>query len=307
MKPIAWSRWTHPYNLQPTARDERGAADAGARASKTIFMNPPSPTGLPDFNALWDYERPEETEAEVSRPPAGGAGVGGSGLLPAIADAGGAAQGLQRKYDAAHATLDHVRDLMTADLHGRARAIPARCRGRCFNDTGNAEPARTSFLEAWEVARERGLDGYAVDAAHMMGIIEPAAAEALAWNERAVACANDSSDPAARRWLATLQNNIGWTYYGMGRHVDALRMFEAALVLRREQGKAGSVRIARYAVAKARRALGQVEECWRTRRGCCGSANWCGSRTGTCTRRSRECLIAPGRKADACGALCAGV
>ena len=44
----------------------QSAADGGdgeTLREQDDFMNPPSPTGLPDFNAMWDYERPGETEA----------------------------------------------------------------------------------------------------------------------------------------------------------------------------------------------------------------------------------------------------
>lgn len=261
-------------------------------------MNPPSPTGLPDFNALWDHERPGETEARFRD------------LLPAAQASGdrdyylqlltqvARAQGLQRKYDAAHATLDHVRELMTHDLTAvRVRYLLER--GRCFNDTGNPDRARASFVEAWDVAREHRLDAYAVDAAHMMGIIEPAADEALAWNERAMAHAQASADPAARRWLATLQNNIGWTYYGMGRHADALRVFEEAVVLRREQGGAGPLRIARYAVAKARRALGQIKAALAEQEALLRECELSREPDGYVHEEIGECLIALGHRAEA--------
>jgi tetratricopeptide (TPR) repeat protein len=260
-------------------------------------MNPPSPTGLPDFNALWDYERPGESEARFRD------------LLPAAQASGdrdyhlqlltqvARAQCLQRNYDAAHATLDHVRDLMTEDLPAvRVRYLLER--GRCFNDSGNYERARASFLEAWDAARERGLDAYAVDAAHMMGIIEPGD-EALAWNERAVAYADATADPAARRWLATLRNNIGWTYYRMGRYADALAVYEAALALRREQGSAGPIRIARYAVAKAQRALGRVVEALAEQEGLLRECELAREPDGYVHEEIGECLIALGREAEA--------
>jgi tetratricopeptide (TPR) repeat protein len=221
-------------------------------------MTPTAPTGLPDFNMLWNYDRPLETEQQFRD------------LLPAAQSSGdrdyhlqlltqvARAQGLQRRYDEAQATLNHVRSLMTDDL----KAVKVRYlleRGRCFNDTGNDEQARSSFLAAWELAREQRFDGYAVDAAHMLGIIQPGD-EALAWNERAMELAKSSPDPGARRWLASLQNNIGWTYFTMGRYHDALAVFEDALRLRREQGKPGPIRIARYSIAKTRRMLRRIDE-----------------------------------------------
>ena len=260
-------------------------------------MNSPSPTGLPDFNTLWDYERPAETEARFRD------------LLPAAQASGdrdyylqlltqvGRAQGLQRKYDAAHATLDHVRELMTPDL-ATVRVRYLLERGRCFNDTRNRDRARASFLEAWEVARAHRLDGYAVDAAHMMGIIEPDD-EALAWNERAMAHADGSADPAARRWLASLQNNIGWTYYGMGRYADALRVFESAVALRREQGKPGPIRIARYAVAKTHRAMGRIDQALAEQQALLRECELAREPDGYVHEEIGECLLALGSDPEA--------
>jgi tetratricopeptide (TPR) repeat protein len=260
-------------------------------------MNPASPTGLPDFNALWDYERPGETEARFRD------------LLPAAQASGdrdyylqlltqvARTQALQRKYDAAHATLDHVRELMTPDLTTvKVRYLLER--GRCFNDSMNYERAKASFLEAWDLARANRLDGHAVDAAHMMGIIEPGD-EALAWNERAMAHASGSTDPAARRWLATLQNNIGWTYYRMGRHADALHVFEAAVGLRREQGKPGPIRIARYAVAKAHRALGRVAEALAEQETLLRECELAREPDGYIHEEIGECLLALGKAKEA--------
>jgi tetratricopeptide (TPR) repeat protein len=260
-------------------------------------MNASSPTGLPDFNTLWDYDRPAETEARFRD------------LLPAAQASGdrdyylqlltqvARAQCLQRNYEATQATLDHVRELMTDDL-ATVRVRYLLERGRCFNDSMNYERAKACFLEAWDLARAGRLDGYAVDAAHMMGIIE-SGDEALAWNERAMAYANGSADPAARRWLATLQNNIGWTYFGMGRYADALAVFEAALELRRAQGKPGPIRIARYAVAKAHRALGRVSEALAEQEMLVRESEVTGEPDGYSHEEIGECLLLLGRAAEA--------
>ena len=207
------------------------------------------------------------------------------------------AQGLQRNFDGAHATLDHVRDLMAGDLKTvRVRYLLER--GRCFNSAGDVGRARPCFVEAWEVARENRLDAYAVDAAHMMGIVETGN-EALAWNVLATEYAKASADPAARRWLAALQNNIGWTYFGMGRHADALAVFEDALKLRREQGKAGPIRIARYAVAKAYRVLGRVAEALAEQEALLRECELAREPDGYVHEEVGECLIALERAAEA--------
>jgi tetratricopeptide (TPR) repeat protein len=255
------------------------------------------PTGLPDPNDLWDYQHPEQTEARFRD------------LLPAAQSSGdrdyhlqlltqiARAQGLQRNYDQAHATLDHVRGMMTDDLKTvRVRYLLER--GRVFNDTGQYENAKASFLEAWDLARAARLDGYAVDAAHMMGIIEPPNA-ALAWNVRAVEYAKASSDPAARKWLGTLGNNIGWTYHAMGRYDAALKVFEDALAFRKEQGKPGPIRVARYCIAKTYRMLGQVEEALAAQRVLAGECERAGEPDGYTQEEIGECLLALGSDDEA--------
>jgi hypothetical protein len=42
--------------------------------------------------------------------------------------------------------------------------------------------------------------------------------EALAWNQRALELAQASPDPDARRWRASLFNNLGWTYHDRGEY-----------------------------------------------------------------------------------------
>jgi tetratricopeptide (TPR) repeat protein len=171
-------------------------------------------------------------------------------------------------------------------------------RGRCFNDVQRDADAKACFKEAWELAQAERLDGYAVDAAHMFGVMPPAD-EALAWNERALAYAKASADPAARRWLGTLQNNIGWTYHKMGRYDDALAVFKDALAFRREQGKAGPIRIARYAIAKTHRMLGRVEEALKEQVSIQGECERAGEPDGYTHEEIAECLLALGKPAEA--------
>ncbi|MCE7984654.1 MAG: tetratricopeptide repeat protein [Caldilinea sp. CFX5] len=209
-----------------------------------------------NFDNLWDYNQPAATEARFRE------------LLPQLADDPARqaelltqiarAQGLQRRFDEAHATLDGVETaLATSPVRVRIRYLLER--GRVYNSSGKVDAARPFFLEAWEVAQPAGEDDYAIDAAHMMGIIEPPA-EQRRWNFLALELTERTTDPAAKRWAGALNNNLGWSYFEEGDYTAALACFTKALTAREAQGKAGPIHIARWCVAKTLRMLGRVDE-----------------------------------------------
>lgn len=215
-----------------------------------------------DFDALWDYNQPAATEArfrevlpQVSADPPCHAE-----LLTQIART----QGLQRRFDEAHATLDEVQALLTATT-ARARIRYLLERGRVFNSAGKAAAARPLFLEAWERGQQAGEDFYTIDAAHMLGIIE-APAEQRRWNRLALALTEQTADPRAKKWLGSLSNNLGWSYFEQGEYTTALDYFYQALAAREQQGDASQMRIARWCIAKTLRVLGQLEEALASQR-----------------------------------------
>jgi tetratricopeptide (TPR) repeat protein len=178
------------------------------------------------------------------------------------------AQGLQRKFDDANATLDLVaRDLPASAPSGRQQLhVQARLtieRGRVLNSGGEPGKARPLFEEAFALADSAGQPALAVDAAHMVAIAaanDSASSDALAWNERALAMAESSSDPEARSWRASLLNNLGWTYHDAGNDKKALDLFQRALAARREMGDARDIREARWSVARSLRANGRLDD-----------------------------------------------
>jgi tetratricopeptide (TPR) repeat protein len=210
---------------------------------------------MPDLQSLWDYDDPAGSEgrfrealADANDPEVR------AELLTQVARA----LGLQRRFDEAHTQLDEAVAAVTeATPRARVRALLER--GRVRNSSGERDAARPLFAEAWEAARAAGLDGLAVDAAHMLGIVDPPA-DALAWNRRALELAEASAEPDAQRWRGSLHNNIGWTHHADGDFETALVHFEAALAFRREKGDAGDVRVARWCVARCLRSLGRTDE-----------------------------------------------
>ncbi len=169
------------------------------------------------------------------------------------------ALGLQRRFADAHRALDDLEHEPVA----RGARIAVRLaleRGRVLRSAGDPGQARPLFAAAFERASEAGEDALAVDAAHMLALVEDDPARQAAWNERALSLAEGSSDPLARRWRASLLNNLGWTRHGEERFNEALELFERALAARQELGETGSIRVARWCVARTLRSLGRVAD-----------------------------------------------
>src|SRR5438093_10140217 len=106
---------------------------------------------LPDFDIIWDYDHPGASERRFRE------------LLPAALDSRdlpylsqlltqvARAEGLQRKFDAAHKTLDRVQKaLATTDDRTRVRYLLER--GRVFNSAGKRDDSRPCFLVVLYIA-----------------------------------------------------------------------------------------------------------------------------------------------------------
>ena len=204
----------------------------------------------------WNFDQPAASEAsfrtELAKLP--GDSSARLELMTQIARA----QGLQRRFDEAHATLDQVE----ASLAGHAPRVSVRYlleRGRVFNSSRRQERAAPLFHAALDQARAAGEDFLAIDAAHMLGIAAPPA-ERLGWDLQAVAMTERTTDARSKRWLASLYNNIGWTYHDRGDYAQALEYFQKALPAWQARGDPLAIRAARWSVARALRSLGRYDE-----------------------------------------------
>jgi tetratricopeptide (TPR) repeat protein len=245
-----------------------------------------------EFDRLWNYGDPAGTEKKFRELLAKGVGDEDSRLqlLTQVART----LGLQAKFADAHAVLDDVEKRLTPELVTvRVRYLLER--GRTYNSSKQQDKARPLFLEAWELGRRAGLDLYAVDAAHMMAIVEPPEKK-LAWNEKAMSVAEASTDDGARKWLGSLYNNIGWDYHAQGRFEEALavhergRQWQAA----NRPGSEGEF-IARWSVARQYRALGRTEEALAVQRQLLAE----NGKDGFVHEELGECLLLLGRGAEA--------
>ena len=222
---------------------------------------------LPDFDKLWNYEDPAGTEQKLVAVLGDARSSGNISYLVQLLTQIARTQGLQEKVDESHKTLDDAEGMLEDGMSvARVRYLLARGRAHNGIPRPNApdveikrKKARPFFLQAWELAKVHGEDRWALDAAHMMGIIEPPE-QALEWSHKAIALAESTDDPEARRWLGPLYNNTGWTYHDSGNYANALVLFEKSLEFRKVQGQEREWRIARWTVARCWRSMGRVSE-----------------------------------------------
>jgi tetratricopeptide (TPR) repeat protein len=201
---------------------------------------------MTDLRALWDFDDPAGSERRLRAAADVAEGTERLVLLTQVARA----LGLQERYDDAHALLDQ---LSVGD--GEVAARVSLERGRLLRSAGDPEAARPHF----EAAVQAEQDELRVDALHMVALVAPAE-ERIAINERALAIARSSGDPAARRWDASLLNNIGMVHAEAGDWPDALAAFDRALAARERIGEDAQTRVARWMVAWALRHLGRTAE-----------------------------------------------
>ena len=243
----------------------------------------------------WDFSHPVESEArfraELERlPPSSAARLE---LLTQIARA----QGLDRRFDPAHATLDQVEKKMS----GRPARVTVRYlleRGRAYNSSGAPEKAVPLFRDALDRARAVKEDFLAIDAAHMLGIAAPAE-QRLEWNLEAVSMTERTADARSKRWLASLYNNIGWTYHDRGDFARALDYFERALPAWEQRGGAANIRFAWWAIARAYRSLGRYDDALAIQRRLLAETIAAGGSDGYVHEELGELLLVRGDAAEA--------
>lgn len=249
----------------------------------------------PDFDSLWDYSNPEQTEIKfreilLQYPDDDPAFLE---LLTQIARA----QGLQRKFDKAHQTLDQVEKRVEGQS-SRARIRYLLERGRVFNSSGKPEDSRPFFEQARDLAVKLSEDNYAVDAVHMLAIVAPPGSS-LDLNLLAIQMAEASTQEKARDWLGSLYNNTGWSYHDMGEYEKALAIFQKAEAFRREKGSVPQIRIARWCVARTLRSLNRIEEALAMQMELKEEFDASGENDGYVFEEIGECLLILNRAEDA--------
>lgn len=217
-----------------------------------------------DVSTPWDYDKPEISEERFR-----------SALSTASADDAvilktqiARTYGLRRNFSQAQQILADLEPQLH-NVSNEAKANYYLELGRTYSsathppESQTAEVralARSAFLRALELAQDGELDSLAIDALHMMAFADPAPEEQVAWNRKALALMQSSSQPNAKKWAGSLHNNTGCALHLLGRYEDALAEFKLALAAHEEGGNPHNIRIAHWMVAWTLRFLGQLNE-----------------------------------------------
>jgi tetratricopeptide (TPR) repeat protein len=252
---------------------------------------------LPEFDKLWNFNDPAETEKKFIELLPKAKKSGDTSYYAQLLTQVARTQGLQQKFEKAHKTLDEVENLLNESL-GVAKIRYLLERGRVYNSSKEKEKAKPLFFEAWELAKAQGEDHYAVDAAHMMAIVE-SPDKSIEWNEKAMDYAEKSKSERAKRWLGALYNNLGWTYHDKGEFEKALAIFQKALKWREEHKQERETRIAKWCVARTFRSLNRLAEALAIQEALLQEWEEAGENNGYVFEELGECLLTLKREEDA--------
>lgn len=253
---------------------------------------------LPDLYELWDYGKPEETEARFREILAKALEADDPDYFGQLLTQIARSRVLQGDLEEAHKLLDEADEILTAECTvGRICSFLER--GRAFISSGSMVRARSLFLKAFVKSYKAHADQCTVDAVHMLGAVsEPE--DAIQWNELALKLAEDSNQERARNWRGTLFNNIGWAHHEKGDYETALSYFEKGLAFRQERKQLEWIRSARWDIARALRSLERFDEALAMQRELMEEYDSEGiDEVGFTSEEIGECLWALGKKDEA--------
>jgi hypothetical protein len=217
-----------------------------------------------DLAPLWDFSRPEISEQRFRAALEKASGDDALILRTQIART----YGLRREFERARGLLrDIEREADGAGAEAKTRYYlelgrtyaSATHPSELLTDEAKAQ-ARLAYDRALLLARAGGLDALAIDAIHMLAFVDRAPADQLKWGEAALSVALSSAQPDAKRWEASIRNNVGYALHQLRRYDDALTQFQLALAIRERGTDADATRIARWMVAWTLRSLGRADE-----------------------------------------------
>ena len=217
-----------------------------------------------DLASLWAFDKPDVSEQRFRAALLTATGDDALVLQTQIART----YGLRKDFAKAREILEAIATRVP-NAGAEVRARYALELGRTYasaahpTETRTAESqalARAAYENALGVSKAEHLDGLAIDALHMLAFVDTAPADQLKWGQEALAVVEASSQPAAKKWEASIRNNIGYALHQLGRFDEALLQFNQAVVLRERGTDAEATRSAHWMVAWTLRALSRIDE-----------------------------------------------
>lgn len=210
-----------------------------------------------DINALWDFSQPEVSQQRFTAAMSDANADEKLVLQTQIARS----YGLRRDFATARQILAQIEP----QIQGAADEVQVRYfleLGRSFASTAHPKAsqtpdaiasARKHFLQAYELAAAARLDYLAIDALHMMPMVDTQADQQLAWNEKAVAYMERSNQAEAKNWEGSLRNNIGYAKRQKGDYEAALQEFRLSKAAYEKAKRTRNARIADWMIARTYR------------------------------------------------------
>ncbi len=217
-----------------------------------------------DVAPLWDFKHPEVSEQRFRSALQGAVGDDALILQTQIART----FGIRKDFTTAREWLTNIEPNM-AGAGAEARVRYQLELGRTYASATHApelltpdakERARAAYNEALRTAQAAHLDGLAIDAIHMLAFVDTSPEDQLKWAQNALAVVEASTQPEAKRWEASIRNNLGYALHQLGRYDEALQQFNEGVVLRERGTDAGAVRVAYWMVAWTLRAMQRNDE-----------------------------------------------
>jgi tetratricopeptide (TPR) repeat protein len=217
-----------------------------------------------DVAALWTYSDPALSEQRFQQALVGASSDDAFVLRTQIART----WGLRGDFERARAVLA----ALEAELPERSAEAKVRYAlelGRTYaspvhppesQTTERRERARILYLQAFETAKAAQLDALAIDALHMMVMVDNDPSDQLAWNYQAIAYLEQSTQADARKWEGSLRNNIGHANRLLGNYDEAIRQFRLSLAAHEREGRPANVRIAHWMIARTLPDTGRFDE-----------------------------------------------
>jgi len=217
-----------------------------------------------DVAPLWNYSDPEGSERRFREALATANGDDALELQTQIART----YGLRRRFAEARQVLAGIEAAIpraSAQPQVRFHLELGRTYASATHEPQEITPearekARSAYTEAFAKAKAARLDYLAIDALHMMNTVDAEPADQLAWDEKALAYMEASSQEEAKKWEGSLRNNLGYAYHLAGRYDEALVQFRLSLAAHERNGRAANVRIAHWMIARTLRLQGKVQE-----------------------------------------------